>query len=431
MDDVAGLIARTAAGLGKRRKIVAAWVFRPRSIMAFIAVVAVGLTVLEMVVYPAHLPVTTVLSVVHVVCVLAMPWKPRPMAMAVVSTFMVCCLLPDMGGSSLLFGTFLAVAVLGLYTKSWAGWLWPICICVVRWMKFVADGIGVDEYATLLMVFVGLYAVGRALSWRDAAGRAERDRLRYEQARQRLESMKRDQLAASRIHDAVTNNLAYMAMRLDYERSCETDAERIAMLDDLHQRAINTLGEVRTVINMLDGDDAGSGNGADGNAVSTDDNVDGDVACGDFRYGSFTERIHDEMKRGDQYLVQLGFVGDSTLADACSLNGDALLQGRAEKERLDAAVALLRELYTNIAVHGDCSGTYKVVVRCNIDTLVIDQVNDIATRSLLPDKPHSGKGLTLHRNRFASLGGAIHTCAEDGTWILHALMPLAEQTALS
>ncbi|MCH9276620.1 hypothetical protein JS533_010125 [Bifidobacterium amazonense] len=445
MADVAELIASMSTGLDKCRKIAVERVFRPRNIMAFIAVVAAGLTIAEMAIYPAQLLATTVLSVVHVACVLAMPWKPRPMAMAVAVTFMACCLLPDTGGSSLLFGTFLAVAVLGLYAKSWTGWLWPIVICVVRWTKFVADGIGVDGYATLLMVFVGLYAVGRTLSWRDAAGRAERDRLRYEQARQRLESMRRDQLAASRIHDAVTNNLAYMAMRLDYERSRETDTERIAMLDDLHRRAIDTLGEVRTVIDMLDGDDTGDGNVADGNggrnfdrnsdenAANTDVNI-GDNAAGDTvntvdsaRPDSFAERIRNEMTRGDQYLARLGFSGDSTLVDVRLLIDDPLPDGRAE--RLDEVVALLRELYTNIAVHGDRAGTYKVVVRRNVDTLIVDQVNDIATHSPLPDKPHSGKGLSLHRDRFATLGGTIHTSAEDGTWILHATMPLAKHAA--
>lgn len=68
-------------------------------------------------------------------------------------------------------------------------------------------------------------------------------------------------------------------------------------------------------------------------------------------------------------------------------------------------------------------GEYHVVVRRDSNGLTVDQVNDTATRSLLPGKPHSGKGLALHRTQFAALNDSINTSAENGTWILHATLP--------
>ncbi|MBW3090189.1 hypothetical protein [Bifidobacterium miconisargentati] len=434
MADVAGLIRRAgervrAAGVGP--------------VMWCVVLLSAGLTVLEMVEYPAQLVATTVLTVMHVLCLLVLPFYPLPMSVAVAVTYVGCALLPDMSGASLFYGMWVALAAVGRYGRSRWWWLLPPLIAAVRWMVAARAGVPFGDYVILLVSFFVVYAFGRAMSWRSVAVQAEQDRLRYERERDRVEAMRRDARAASRIHDAVTSNLAYMAMRLDYERSRETNIEHVELLDDLYRHTIDTLGEVRTVIDMLDGndDDTDTGKAPDpigdgrndvsprndidyGDAEHTgDDNVEnGDSATTPSSCTTFPKRVRDVLEHGDQYLAQLGFTGDSTLIDNLpehkTTDSDDVVH-----ERESAVINLLRELYTNIAVHGDPSGEYRVVVRRNRDSLSVDQVNDIATQSLLSDKPHSGKGLSLHRMRFASLGGSISTSAEDGTWILHATLP--------
>ncbi|MBW3092583.1 hypothetical protein KIH79_06405 [Bifidobacterium sp. 82T10] len=319
----------------------------------------------------------------------------------------------------------------------------PPLIAAVRWMVAARAGIPFGDYVILLVSFFVVYAFGRAMSWRAVAVQAEQDRLRYERERDRVEAMRRDERAASRIHDTVTSDLAYMAMRLDYERSRSgNDEQHAALFDDLYQRTIDTLGEVRTVINMLDGNGDGTDTGEKHDSIGDDrdgvfpqsDINDGDAerTGDDTGIGSptttssscvtFPDRVRDVLEHGDRYLAQLGFTGDSTMIDNLSEREPTNTDGDIH-ERESAVIDLLRELYTNIAVHGDPSGEYRVVVRHNNDGLIVDQVNDIATQSLLPDKPHSGKGLPLHRSRFAALGGSISTSAEDGTWILHAALP--------
>ncbi|PJM79010.1 hypothetical protein [Bifidobacterium scaligerum] len=436
MADVAELVRRAGA------RIRAAGV---GPVMWCVVLLSAGLTVLEMFEYPAQLVATTVLTVVHILCLLVLPFYPLPMSVAVAVTYVACAFLPDMSGASLFYGMWVALAAVGRYGRSRWWWLMPPLIAAVRWMVAARAGIPFGDYATLLLSFFVVYMFGRAMSWRATAIQAERDRLRYERERERVDAMRRDARAASRIHDAVTSDLAYMAMRLDYERSRSTDddEQHAALLDDLYRRTIDTLGEVRTVINMLDGndDDIDTGKGHDSigkgsSGVSPRSNIDdGDAertGDDDTEIGSsaatssscitFPDRVRDVLGHGDRYLAQLGFTGDSTMID--NLPEHKLTDtDDVTRERESAVIDLLRELYTNIAVHGDPSGEYRVVVRRNRDGLSVDQVNDIAEHSLLPDKPHSGKGLALHRTRFTSLGGSISTSAEDGTWILHATLP--------
>ncbi|MBT1172186.1 hypothetical protein JS528_02185 [Bifidobacterium sp. MA2] len=427
------------------RRTLTARLMRGRPVMMFAAALMAAETVYEMIVYPAHLPVTTVLSVVHIACVLALPWAPRAMGAGVIATFLACCPLPDTGGPSLLFGTWLALVALGLHARSWRGWLWPALVSAARAAKFTIDGFPFDYYASLIMLFVVSYALGRMLAWRDAAASAERDRLRYERTRQRVETMRRESRAASRIHDSVANNLAYMAMRLDYERTRDVDDRTTELIDDLYDRAIDTLGEVRAVIDMLDVDAAREPDD-DGGSDATDpmtghrsesDSDDSDRPID--RGSSFPDRMRAGMTRGDRYLSRLGFTGDSTMIDdsrstadagpSCDADGTGISDGAVpsdegmSREREDAAVALLRELYTNIAVHADRRGEYHVIARRTADGIDVDEVNDDAGPDAFPDKPSSGRGLAMHRRRFASLGGVIRTSREDGTWILHAHLP--------
>ncbi len=202
MADVAGLIRRAVA------RIRAAGV---GPVMWCVVLLSAGLTVLEMIEYPAQLVATMVLTVAHILCLLVLPFCPLPMSVAVAVTYVACALLPDTSGASLFYGMWVALAAIGRYGRSRWWWLMPPLITAVRWMIVARAGVPFGEY--------------------------------------------------------------------------------------------------------------------------------------------------------------------------------------------------------------------HVVVRRDSNGLTVDQVNDTATRSLLPGKPHSGKGLALHRTQFAALNDSINTSAENGTWILHATLP--------
>ena len=83
--------------------------------------------------------------------------------------------------------------------------------------------------------------------------------------------------------------------------------------------------------------------------------------------------------------------------------------------------SLIHELYTNIAVHGSPGGEYRLIVFWDDDDLIhVDQVNDISSKNLFPDKPVSGNGLSLHMKWIKSIGGFAKTSSEKGAWQFHA-----------
>lgn len=87
--------------------------------------------------------------------------------------------------------------------------------------------------------------------------------------------------------------------------------------------------------------------------------------------------------------------------------------------------SLIHELYTNIAVHGSPGGEYRLIVFWDDDDLIhVDQVNDISSKNLFPDKPVSGNGLSLHMKWIKSIGGFAKTSSEKGAWQFHARFPV-------
>ena len=61
---------------------------------------------------------------------------------------MICCLIPDDGGPSFLWGTWLALGYAGLRIESLWGMLYPFAVALVRMWRFNADGVAANEYLT-------------------------------------------------------------------------------------------------------------------------------------------------------------------------------------------------------------------------------------------------------------------------------------------
>ncbi len=63
---------------------------------------------------------------------------------------MICCLIPDDGGPSFLWGTWLALGYAGLRIESLWGMLYPFAVALVRMWRFNADGVAANEYLLLI-----------------------------------------------------------------------------------------------------------------------------------------------------------------------------------------------------------------------------------------------------------------------------------------
>lgn len=62
---------------------------------------------------------------------------------------MICCLIPDDGGPSFLWGTWLALGYAGLRIESLWGMLYPFAVALVRMWRFNADGVAANEYLNI------------------------------------------------------------------------------------------------------------------------------------------------------------------------------------------------------------------------------------------------------------------------------------------
>lgn len=360
-------------------------------------VVCVAMTVAETLIFPPVGAATTLFVCVHVLSLVLMPWRPRVCCNIVLLTFVACCFIPDDGGPSLLWGTWLALGYVGMRITSWWGVLYPLAVSTVRMWRFNADGVPLNEYVMLIFVMFFAFFIGKSLAWKEFVDQARRNELKYEKLSQHIEYLRREHMLAGRIHDSIAGNLTYMAIVLDgFMLDAENPSDKHEMRK-LRTLVVETLHEVRDVVDMMHGSDR-QGSKQDEHA--------------------YLAELRGISEQGDAFLRELGFHGQTKI-EIDNLNN---LDGNYVREIL----SLVHELYTNIAVHGSPEGTYYIAVGVHDDNWVhVDSVNDVSLRSLFPDKPLSKKGLALHRRWIESVGGFARTSSEGDTWHFHACFPAA------
>lgn len=368
---------------------------RSEYIRYLLPAISVILTLVETCSFPPKSVMVGILIILHLSALVLMVFRPMLGSNIVLLSFIVCCLIPDNSGPSFLWGTWLALACTGLYVKPPYGAIYPLTVAAVRMWRFDASGIPSSEYIMLLLFMFLAFFAGRAISWNNLANRAERDKLKIEQMKRYLAMTRKENIAASQIHDSVTGNLTYMAILLDGKHIRHENTFTEAEITEFRTTIIKTLGEVRTAINIMNGDDTEFMNTTS---------------------ASYTDQIPAIVEQGDESLAKLGFSGKTRLSSWVS-----------EDISLDCVkeiASLLQELYTNTAAHAKPNREYYISINRDVSSIRIDQVNEVSDDNLFPDKPSSSNGLKLHMERIRSLGGDSRTSSEDGTWQFHAKIPV-------
>ena len=357
--------------------------------------ISVILTSAEAYSFPPRSAAVGLLAVLHLAALVFMMFHPMLGGNIVLLSFIACCLIPDNSGPSFLWGTWLSLAYAGLYVKPPYGVMYPLTVAAVRMWRFDASGIPSSEYIMLLLFMFLAFFAGRAVFWNNLANRAEQDRLKIEQMKRYLAMTRKENIAASQIHDSVTGNLTYMAILLDDKHLRHENTFTEAEITEFRATIITTLGEVRTAINIMNSDDTDFMN-----AISA----------------THADRISAIVEQGDKSLAKLGFSGKTRVSSRIS-----------ENISLDCSrevASLLQELYTNTAAHAKPNGEYYISINRDVSSIRIDQVNEVSDDNLFPDKPSSSNGLKLHMERIHSLGGDSRISSEDGTWQFHAAIPV-------
>lgn len=376
-------------------KSLASWCVN--HVQYLLIVVCVAMTVAETLIFPPVGAATALFVCVHVLSLVLMPWRPRVCCNIVLLTFVACCFIPDDGGPSLLWGTWLALGYVGMRITSWWGVLYPLAVSTVRMWRFNADGVPLNEYVMLIFVMFFAFFIGKSLAWKEFVDQARRNELKYEKLSQHIEYLRREHMLAGRIHDSIAGNLTYMAIVLDgFMLDAENPSDKHEMRK-LRTLVVETLHEVRDVVDMM--------HGSDRQESKQDEHA-------------YLAELRGIGEQGDAFLRELGFHGQTKI-EIDNLNN---LDGNYVREIL----SLVHELYTNIVVHGSPEGTYYIAVGVHDDNWVhVDSVNDVSLRSLFPDKPLSKKGLALHKRWIESVGGFARTSSEGDTWHFHACFPAA------
>lgn len=376
-------------------KSLASWCVN--HVQYLLIVVCVAMTVAETLIFPPVGAATALFVCVHVLSLVLMPWRPRVCCNIVLLTFVACCFIPDDGGPSLLWGTWLALGYVGMRITSWWGVLYPLAVSTVRMRRFNADGVPLNECVMLIFVMFFAFFIGKSLAWKEFVDQARRNELKYEKLSQHIEYLRREHMLAGRIHDSIAGNLTYMAIVLDgFMLDAENPSDKHEMRK-LRTLVVETLHEVRDVVDMM--------HGSDRQESKQDEHA-------------YLAELRGIGEQGDAFLRELGFHGQTKI-EIDNLNN---LDGNYVREIL----SLVHELYTNIAVHGSPEGTYYIAVGVHDDNWVhVDSVNNVSLRSLFPDKPLSKKGLALRKRWIESVGGFVRTSSEGDTWHFHACFPVA------
>lgn len=266
-----------------------------------------------------------------------------------------------------------------------------------------------------MVYFVGGVAIscilsGMAVAMGHAFAETHSANARRERSEAMVGRLTREQELAHMIHDSVANDASVIAMLAWQAKTVDDDRE---MLDMIYQCAHHALDRTHEVIDVLNGakdfgDAAGMRVGESGGANSVS--------------------LERYCEGRDRMMHMLGFEGQARVrldgATAVAQGAD----GRLPEPARRCVFGLLEEVYANIVRHGDANGgPYAVVVSADDEELHITATNPIADapdKSSVFSRMRHGRGLALHRAEIEALGGECNAAAQDGAWVLSAVLPL-------
>ncbi|MBT1173398.1 hypothetical protein JS528_08570 [Bifidobacterium sp. MA2] len=398
------------------------------------------------------------------------PVRPRVACTLIILTFSLAQFDAYFSGFDAIVTVMAAFTIVAARSSPWYSLALFFVIAaanvVVAWQLIHVYWLNADEvvsrFAQMILLFAVLMLIGFAI--RLAFARADADRRDAELARERdhAAQLRRDALLASHLHDGLTNDLSYVTTVAHTELASTSNEHLrevwrnvIAQTDDAFAKAHEVIDILRADGGEDDAETAAGGTGAIGGGHTPGD---------DHRDGHrFSEKLHDAVADGQRLLSTLGYHGSAIVTDdASKLDGVSI-----PPDTVDETLRLITELFANIRRHCDPSEDYAILIGLepeprsrphttadrNIadgvrtaagiggDTgdaagsghgtpatryhaLVITQMNTMDRSADHHTPGESGKGLALHHEALALLGGTLTTSTEDGIWILHATLPI-------
>ncbi|KAB8288897.1 2CS histidine protein kinase [Bifidobacterium avesanii] len=261
----------------------------------------------------------------------------------------------------------------------------------------ILGAVTLNGVVPVLALFAGFLIGGVAARWGHERDRLESG-LRLRRQRER---------AARDIHDYVSNDLAYVILRLDRDIA---DGRTVGAdeLRGLRAAAAKALGHTHEVIALIERGDG-------------DEAADGDERMPGNRPAGMGEALRRQCEPWESRLRTLGFEGQTIIVEqpGAEIGGET-------RELLDG---LLGELYANIGRHADPAGGYVLTVRLSPSGVDVALADTASARS--PDALSSGTGLARYRTRIERMGGSMRVNGGEpnggtgGEWSLAVTIPTA------
>lgn len=337
-------------------------------------------------------------------------WRPLCSGYAVTLSWACACLMPPLtGGVTLMILPVACCVMLAARHNTRHGFMMTgaqlLTLAAGTMLGVVRPA---DDFATMAvsLLIPAAPIAGLLMSWKQQLDHARETERELEQRRRAMREQERRTAAATRIHDQVTNRLAYLILRLgndqvEWAADTPDTAQLRAELADLSDVAQGVLDETRNVIGILDGSCP----------PVVDANADTDPA-------EETAMLRDHLAKAASRLEALGF----TVNADCS----GTLPQRYDIEAVNVLHDLIDETGNNIAKHAqprtDCS------IRITLDDrqATLTSSNRIRTDSGIStdDVLNSGTGLHAKTERIHHLGGTLDHTTHGTAWTLSARLPL-------
>nr|WP_236023663.1 histidine kinase [Bifidobacterium miconis] len=215
---------------------------------------------------------------------------------------------------------------------------------------------------------------------------------------------------ARSLHDTISNDLAYLILRIDHAETNGMPAgeqEYRRQLRELRAAADRAMTHTHAVIDSLETRPARQPQSEPSEAQ---DGTPAPIPAGDLvsaQQGELQSLIDDEETR----LESLGFTGDNLLGE---------LRQPLPPDRMRLLTGLLAELYANIAKHADPAEWYAISISFDANDIRIS-VSDTGTEH--DEKLGLGSGLDRYRTIIETAGGGFAIRTEQRHWQLDVCIP--------
>jgi signal transduction histidine kinase len=408
-----------------------------------LAVVSLVTVLISLTSAQTRMPATAIMwtaTILHYLGMMLLPFTPR-LAGWLILIVASLSLIAQGDAPSQIEGVYVAQVVLAYYSQLPTAIVTAAVCAADLWLlprpEISLSLASVPKTILSVMIAIAISAlltiIGRTLAKVTQA--MNRHEARENAAREQLNQLERDNDLAIEIHDTLSNDLTYIStIAREHAGSGRTGSTEATSDSDnadwqhVLARSQMAFTRVHRIIDYLSGH---GGKGTAGRApIATSAASATDRATPTSTTPTppstttpatatttFTAQLHQRVHEMRDDLESSGFHGQITITGISTDDDDA-----AQEEVL----SLITEIGTNIRRHAAKDGDgYLICISLNADGIIIREINTTAVHDALPTAEQSGRGLAMHKQRIATLGGELNCNEDDGTWLIYARIPWA------